>query len=116
MFPLKPRFFEFIQNPKGNLSIWENPLWELDPCVEVTLVSKFHPFWCLIAQESKLGRKDLVFCTRTVNNFVSTGQVRSGRFTGLVRSGIFSPTFNYYFEHNLLTVSPIDPILLPLAL
>jgi hypothetical protein len=34
---------------------------------------------------------------------------------GLVRVGIFSSTFDYCFEPNLLTVSPIDPILLPLA-
>jgi hypothetical protein len=34
-------------------------IWELVPCVEVTLMSKFHPIWCLVAQESKLRRKFL---------------------------------------------------------
>jgi hypothetical protein len=49
----KPMFFNFIQNQKGNLWIWQKPHWELVPCVEVILVSKFHPIWCLVAQESK---------------------------------------------------------------
>jgi hypothetical protein len=34
-----------------------NPFWEPVPCVEVTLVSKFHPIWCPIAQESGPGKK-----------------------------------------------------------
>jgi hypothetical protein len=34
-------------------------MWELVSCIEVTLVSKFHPIWCLIAKESKLGTKFL---------------------------------------------------------
>jgi hypothetical protein len=53
---LKAQFFEFIQNRKGNLWIWENLFWELVPCVEVTFVSKFHPIWRPIVQESSLGR------------------------------------------------------------
>jgi hypothetical protein len=43
-------------------------------------------------------------------------------WTGLVRyldwtspMGILVETFDHYFGHNLLTVSTIDPILLPLA-
>jgi hypothetical protein len=59
LFPPKPRFFEFIQNRKGNIWIWKKSHWELVPCIEVTLVSKFYPIWCLVAQESKLRRKFL---------------------------------------------------------
>jgi hypothetical protein len=55
----KSRFFEFIQNRKESLWIWEKPHWKLITCVEVTLVSKFHPFWCPVAQELKLRRKFL---------------------------------------------------------
>jgi hypothetical protein len=40
-------------------------------------VSKFHTFWCLVAQESKLGKKVLFFCTITVNSSVFTVQVWS---------------------------------------
>jgi hypothetical protein len=31
--------------------------WELVPCVDMTLVSKFYSIWSTIAQESNLGRK-----------------------------------------------------------
>jgi hypothetical protein len=41
---------------------------------------------------------------------------KSDPFTGLVRFGIFNSTFDQCFERNLLTVSLINPILLPLAL
>jgi hypothetical protein len=34
---------------------------------------------------------------------------------GLVQTGVFSSTFDDCFEHNLLTVSPIDTILFLLA-
>jgi hypothetical protein len=73
MFPLKPRFFEFIQNRKGNLWIWGKPLLELIRCVEVTLVYNFHPIWFLVAQESKLRRIFL------------GGPDISGNFTGYIR-------------------------------
>jgi hypothetical protein len=69
-------------------------------------VSKFHPIWCLVAQESKLGRKGSVFCTRIVNSFVVTRQVRSD---------IFSSIFDDYFECNFVTICLIDPILLLLG-
>jgi hypothetical protein len=59
MFLPKPRFFEFIQNQKENLWIWEKAHWKLVTCVEVTIVSKFHLFWCPVAQESKLRTKFL---------------------------------------------------------
>jgi hypothetical protein len=38
----------------------KNHFWELVPCVEVTLVSKFYSIYSTIAQESKLGRKRLI--------------------------------------------------------
>jgi hypothetical protein len=47
-FSPKPRFFEFIQNRKGNLWIWEKPILKHVPYVEVTLVSKFYPIWYLV--------------------------------------------------------------------
>jgi hypothetical protein len=50
----------------------EKTFLELVPCVEVTLVSKFHPIYCLIAQESKLRRKFL------------SGPDISGNFTGYI--------------------------------
>jgi hypothetical protein len=34
--------------------------WKLVPFIEVTIVSKFHPIWCHIAQESSLGRKEWI--------------------------------------------------------
>jgi hypothetical protein len=69
-------------------------------------VSEFHPILCFIAQKSRLGRKDLFFCTRTLNSYGRTGQVRSTNF---------SLTFDDCFERNLLIVSLIDSILLLLA-
>jgi hypothetical protein len=47
-----------------------------------------------------------------------SGTVPSGlvRVKGeLVWTGVFNSTFDDCFEHNLITVSPIDPFLLPLA-
>jgi hypothetical protein len=73
-------------------------------------VSRFHLIWCLVAQESKLGRKGSVFCATPVKVFNVTRPcpTGSGKITG--RSGIFSSTFDNCLERNLLTVSPIDPI------
>jgi hypothetical protein len=45
-------------------------------CVEVTLVSMFHPFWCPVAQESKLRRK---FLGRTDISSSITGYIRRNR-------------------------------------
>jgi hypothetical protein len=83
------RFCEFI----SNLYI---------PCVEVTLVSKCHPFWWLIAQEWKLWRKTWIFGKFSV-------------WTGQVRWTFSAGTFDDCFERYLVTVSPINPILLLLA-
>jgi hypothetical protein len=44
---------------KKNFEFRKKPHWKLVTCAEVTLVSKFHPFWCPVAQESKLRRKFL---------------------------------------------------------
>jgi hypothetical protein len=57
LIPVKPKFFEFIQNRKENIWNWKKPLCEVVPYVEVTLISKFHPIFRLVAQEPKLGRK-----------------------------------------------------------
>jgi hypothetical protein len=67
---LKPlRFHEFLPvSPKPSslssskigrdiFGFGKNLFWELVPCVEVTLVSKFHLIWCPISQESRLKRK-----------------------------------------------------------
>jgi hypothetical protein len=55
-----PQNLSFLVHPKSegkSLDLGENLFWQLVPCVEVTLMSKFHPIWCSIAQESSLGRK-----------------------------------------------------------
>jgi hypothetical protein len=83
------------------LDLGKKPLWELVPCAEVTLVSMFYPIWCLIVQESKLGRKGSGFSLTVMyllDNFSPTteqfGQAglldKLIPFTGLVWSGIFS--------------------------
>jgi hypothetical protein len=41
------------------LDLGKKSFLELVSCVEVTLVSKFHLIWCLIAEESKLRRRFL---------------------------------------------------------
>jgi hypothetical protein len=94
----------------------------------VTLESKFHSILCLIAQESRLGRKSSVLnknCAQFWVDRTSPGQFSDQSRTGLgglvrvwgrlVSVGIFSSTFDGCFERHLLTVSPIDSILLPLA-
>jgi hypothetical protein len=47
------------------------------PCVEVTLVSKFHPVWWLIAQESSLGRKGQILRENHVFRDLPVDNVRS---------------------------------------
>jgi hypothetical protein len=44
------------------------------PCVEVTLVSEFHLIWCLIAQESKLGRKGRILDKKMCFQIPPVGQ------------------------------------------
>jgi hypothetical protein len=44
------------------------------PCVEVTLVSEFHLIWCLIAQESKLGRKGWILNKKMCFQIPPVGQ------------------------------------------
>jgi hypothetical protein len=91
-------------------------------------MSKFHSILCIVAQESRLERKGLVLnknCAQFWMDRTSPGQFldKSRTVPGglvrdwgrLVRIGIFSSTFDDYFERNLLTISPIDPILLPFA-
>jgi hypothetical protein len=53
----KPRFLSSSKIGREIIGFGENLFWKLVPCVEVTLVSKFHLSWCPIARESNLGRK-----------------------------------------------------------
>jgi hypothetical protein len=79
-------------------------------------VFKFHPIWCLVSQESRLRRKFLVGPDMYPLFWIysaETGHILSN--AGHVHQTVFHPTFDDCFERNLLTVSPIDPILLPLA-
>jgi hypothetical protein len=92
-------------------------------------MSKFDLILCLLAQESKLWRKGLILCNNCEQFWVDqtssvllpdkSGTVQ-GRLVwlkgGQVQSNIFSSIFDDCFERNLLTVSLIGPILLPLAL
>jgi hypothetical protein len=115
----KPIFFEFIQNQKGNIWIWEKPLWELVPCVKVTLVSKFHPIWCLLAQESKLRRKflggpDIYPIFLDISGRDRTYPAETGHIRSKVRHvcwTVFNPMFIHYFGNSLLARCPIDLIL-----
>jgi hypothetical protein len=50
----KPRFFRSSKIRREIIRFGGKLFWELVPCVEVTLVSKFHLIWCPIAQESSL--------------------------------------------------------------
>jgi hypothetical protein len=52
----------------------ENHFWELVPCVEVILVSKFYSIWSTIAQESNLGRKERILEETHVFQRPATGQ------------------------------------------
>jgi hypothetical protein len=94
----------------------------------VTPVSKFHLILSLVAQESKLGRKSLILRKNYEQFWVDqTSPVLLPDKSDTVQGGlvqlkgrqvyadIFSSTFDDYFEHNLLTISLIDHIFLPLA-
>jgi hypothetical protein len=43
LVPLKPRFFSSSKIRSKIFGFGKNLFWELVPCVEVTLESKFHP-------------------------------------------------------------------------
>jgi hypothetical protein len=61
IFPI-PLNLDYLSSSKLGREICgfeKKTLWELVSCVEVILVSKFHPIWYLITQESKLRRKFL---------------------------------------------------------
>jgi hypothetical protein len=84
-------------------------------------VSKFHPFWCPVAQESKLRRKFLcrpdisgssTGYTRVPDISAETGHIRSK--AGHVRRGVSAVMFIHCFCHILLTGCPIDTIIFPL--
>jgi hypothetical protein len=74
-------------------------------------VSKFHPFWCPVAQESKLRRK---FLGRPDISGSITGYIRrTGHIwskAGHVYRGVSAATFVHCFGHILLTGCLIDPI------
>jgi hypothetical protein len=111
-FPPKPSFFELIQNRKENLWIWEKKtLWELVPCAEVTLVSKFHSILCLIAQKSMLEKK----CSVLWKNCAQFWANRTSPGLGWTSPDwVFSLRVVHCFYHILLTVCSIGPILFPL--
>jgi hypothetical protein len=56
------------------MDLGKNHFCKLVPCIEVTLVSKFHPSWCPIAQESNLGRKGQILGENRVFQRPPTGQ------------------------------------------
>jgi hypothetical protein len=89
--------------------------WELVPCVKVTLVSKFHPIWCPIAQESMLGVKGQILWEKRVSRYLLLDKFQnswtlSGPTPDIVRPRVFSPMFVHSFGHILLTGWRIDPI------
>jgi hypothetical protein len=59
-FPQNLGFLSSSKIGRGSFGFGKKSLWELVPCVEAILVSKFHSILCLIAQESWLGKKGLV--------------------------------------------------------
>jgi hypothetical protein len=78
-------------------------------------VSKFHPFWCPVAQESKLEGSFWVgqtYPARLLDISAETGHIRSK--VRHVYRGVSVATFIRYFGHILLTGCPIDHILFPL--
>jgi hypothetical protein len=72
--------------------------WKLVTCVEVTLVSKFHPFWCPVAHLPDISTE--------------TEHIRSK--AEHVCHGVSAATFVHCFDHILLTGCPINLILFPL--
>jgi hypothetical protein len=56
LVPLKRRFLSSSKIGRKIFGFERNLFWKFVPCVEVTLVSKFHPIWYPIAQESSLER------------------------------------------------------------
>jgi hypothetical protein len=79
-------------------------------------MSKFHPIWSTIAQESNLGRKERILGENHVF------QRPTGPFSfelqkppvGQCPTETFSPMFFHGSSHILLTGYPIDHILFPL--
>jgi hypothetical protein len=81
-------------------------------CVEVTLVSKFHPIWCLIAQELKLRRDFLTGLDIYPPFLLYTAETGHIWFKiDHVRQTVFSPTLVHCFGYILLIGCPIDLIL-----
>jgi hypothetical protein len=54
----------------------KNLFWKLVPCIEVTLVSKFHLIWCPIAEEPSLGRKRRILGENCVSRDLLPDNVR----------------------------------------
>jgi hypothetical protein len=52
----KPMFLSSSKIRREIFGFRKKLFWELIPSVEVILVSKFHPIWCPITQESSLRR------------------------------------------------------------
>jgi hypothetical protein len=71
-----PQNIGFLIHPKlkGKALDLGKPLWGTFSCVEVTLVSKFHLIWSIIAQESNLGRKEQILGENRIFLRPPTGQ------------------------------------------
>jgi hypothetical protein len=54
----------------------KNLFWELVSCIEVTIVSKFHPIWCPIAEEPSLGRQQRILGENCVSRDLLPDNVR----------------------------------------
>jgi hypothetical protein len=80
-------------------------------------VSKFHPIWCLVTQESKLRIKFLggpdIYPLFWIYP-ITTEEIRSK--AGHVHRTMFSLTFVHCFDHMLLTGCLINHIIFPLCL
>jgi hypothetical protein len=74
-------------------------------------VSKFHPFWSPVAQESKLRRK---FLGMSDISSSITGYIRRRYKAGHVHRGVSAAIFVHCFGHILLTGCSIDLILVSL--
>jgi hypothetical protein len=82
-------------------------------------VSKFHPIWCHIAQESSLGRKGWILVKNHVFRDLLSDNVgfydTMSKTPGQCPTDSFSSMFINYFGRILLIECPFDPILLLLA-
>jgi hypothetical protein len=97
----KPMFLSSSKIRREIVECGKNLFWELVPCVEMTLVSKFHLIWCPIAQESSLGRNERILGENRISRDLPPDNVWSQRtMSGLTRrmSDLTWTIFNLQFE------------------